>query len=88
MANGTPSPTGPRVETHQASPPQRTKTTILHQFALEVDELPDGGRQINVVCPDLSVISLPMPADMAVKLGERLIAPSVHVPRNGMAAVH
>lgn len=40
MANGTPSPHGPRVE--QPAAVQRTKTTILHQFAIEVEELPGG----------------------------------------------
>lgn len=85
MANGTPSPHGPHIE--QAAV-QRTKTTILHQFAIEIEELPGGARQLNVIHPDASVLSLSMDPDFARKLGERLIAPSVEVPRNGLGALH
>jgi hypothetical protein len=48
-------------------------------------ELPDGGRQLDIVFPDASVMSLPMDANMAGQVSERLVAPSVAVPRPQVA---
>jgi hypothetical protein len=83
MANGIPPPgrrVGP-IEAQQQASIQRTRTTIQHIFGVDVVDLEDGGRQVDVVFPDNSVLPLPMPPEMAKTLGERLIAPSVEVAR-------
>lgn len=83
MANGAPPPRSP-----QPVQVQRTRTTIQHVFALELQQLPDGGRQLDVIFPSGEVLSLPLDAEMARQLGGRLIAPSVEVPSNGSAAMN
>jgi hypothetical protein len=85
MANGSPSP-GARLQPPAAPQQiQRTRTIVYHVFGVEVHELQDGGRQIDIVLPDASVVSLPMDRDMARLVGERLIAPSIEVPRAKVA---
>jgi hypothetical protein len=59
-----------------ARPAQQVKrTTIVHLFSYQVHELPDGGRQVDIVTPDAEIIALPLSPAAAADLAARLTAP-------------
>lgn len=64
-----------------------TKTSIHHQFISEVQDLPNGGRQLTIVLFNGEVLAFPFEREPAEQLGRQLLAPRVEVPANG-AGLH